>query len=100
MTKSTTLDDIAESISDLTTMVADEFMKFRQAMAAGDEALRQEIALVRGEMVAGDNTLRQEMQQGFAVVNQRISKLELEAFAMQVAEKTGIPFYSKSKRRS
>ncbi len=98
MAKQTTIDDIAESISDLTTMIAAEFTAVRQEMAIGLSSVRQEMAAglsgVRQEMAAGlsgvrqemadsSSELRKEMSIGFAEVhknqretNQRLARLE------------------------
>jgi uncharacterized coiled-coil DUF342 family protein len=132
-TQATTLDDIAESIADLSTMVAGEFVSVRREMAA-------EFTVVRQEMTAETKSIRQdiaELRSGQRETNERLARLEdngleyandikalyemiadlqkeirhftkdekrrladLEAFAMQVAEKTGIPYTPKPKLRS
>ncbi len=87
MAKQTTIDDIAESISDLTTMIAAEFTAVRQEMAIGLSSVRQEMAAglsgVRQEMADSSSELRKEMSIGFAEVhknqretNQRLARLE------------------------
>lgn len=153
MTKTTTLDelagtldDVAESISDLSTMMATEFAAVRsemidlyaatredtqQAIAESETRIKQEIetkidtssAVIFKQMSYGFDQLakRFETQEDLLLavhadikeLYDRIDQLrdntkhmsaserqrlaELEAFAMQVAEKTGIPFNLKSK---
>lgn len=150
MAQQITLDDIAESIADLTNMMAGEFAVVRQEMTSGFEAVHQEMA-TKSEMGIGFTALRQEMDAEFKAVRAEIGEAkteirhvgkrldavegtalassrdikepyfliddlrkdirvltkderqrlaELEVFAMQVAEKTGIPYIpAKRKRR-
>lgn len=151
-----TLDDVAESISDLSTMMSTEFAAVRSEMidlySATREDTRQAIAesesrimrKVDDKVDTSSGVLFKQMEYGIAQLTkgqtelsrrfetqenlllavhadikelyERIDQLrsntkhmsaeerrrlaELEAFAMQVAEKTGIPFNLKSKRRS
>ena len=124
--RDTTLDDIAESIADLSTMMAHELGSVRQEMTDGFAAVRQEMgANYREHRAAQDETNRRlehlealsetnandvkelysmiaELQRDIRRLNkdERQRLADLEAFALQVAEQTGIPFIRKSKRPS
>ena len=65
MAKPTTLDDIAESIADLTTMVASELGHVRQDMAT-------EFGKVRQEMADGFSRVDKSQRE----TNERLARLE------------------------
>jgi len=114
----TTLDDIAESIADLTTMVSSEFSSVRREMASEFANVRQEMKSefdeVHAEIREANGRLTciegvgeaheadiKELYEMVTELRKDIKKLtreerhrlaDLEAFALRVAEQTGIPF--------
>lgn len=82
MSSATTLDDIAESIADLTSMFATEVTTLRQEMYEGFSAVRKEMsnefASVRQEMATKQDLLRveNELRHELRQIDQRLEKIE------------------------
>ena len=113
--------DIATSLADLTTMMANEFTTVRQEMATKHEmatgfaAVHSDILTLQRQQRETNERLARledndethgndiralyemisELQENVKSLtkNERLRLADLEAFALQVAEKTGIPFH-------